>query len=374
MRLEINSGGLDSFFNGVSSFINTTTNASNSNKLIDSLQKVVNETNNISGGVGTLGTAVGFIQTRKAIEETRKAAMQRVKNQTNSFMQTAIRVDNAVAADVSKTQAEFYKTNPWLKPPSDLEVFIKGVGSSINTFCGVVGFFAEQLGNLVADKLKQVWDSATNIAKKCWNGIVDFTKKYWKEILITVGAVALVALSVVTFGGAAVIGAAIIGAVAGIAGTYLSDVATNIFSGETGWNVFKPVSSFETYVVAGAMGAIKNVICPGGGIAANFGFSFAMQGLTQGLEIVTGKRETFDGIDFMYKSIVGGAINSIGELPVETVFNHLNTTYLLGTKFYIPIHIPNIFKEGSVLATINSELIGNILDGFSGAIYSRLAI
>jgi hypothetical protein len=101
MRLEINAGGLDSFYNGVSSFVSSGASAAGSNNLINSLQAVADKTNSISGGVGTLGTALGYIQTRKAAEESRKIAVQAVKNQTGSFIQAAIRADNAVAVTAS---------------------------------------------------------------------------------------------------------------------------------------------------------------------------------------------------------------------------------------------------------------------------------
>jgi hypothetical protein len=215
MRLEINSGGLDSFFNGVCSFINAASNTYNSDKLIGSFQKVVNKTNNISGGVGTLSTAVGFVRARKTAEETRKTAVQGVKNKTDSFIQTAIRVDNAVATSVNKSKAEFYKTNPWLKPPSNLEKFLKGVGGGIKTFCGVVGYIGEQLGNWVADKLKQVWDGVVDVAKKCWDGVVKWYNDHPIISRIVIGVVAVaagLALTILT-GGAALpflIGAAVL--------------------------------------------------------------------------------------------------------------------------------------------------------------------
>lgn len=152
MRLEINSGGLDSFFNGVSSFISSASNAINSDKLIGSIQNVADKTNSISGGVGTLGTALGYIQARKVVEENRKEAVQTVKNKTDNFIQTAIRVDNDVAASVKISQESFYQTNPWLRPPtpsSNWDRFWSGVGGTISVCWNKIVDFYEGLSMVI---------------------------------------------------------------------------------------------------------------------------------------------------------------------------------------------------------------------------------
>jgi len=46
------------------------------------------------------------------------------------------------------------------------------------------------------------------------------------------------------------------GAAVGVIGKYVSDVVTNVVSGETGWNILKPRSSVVDYIAAGASGAI----------------------------------------------------------------------------------------------------------------------
>ena len=173
MRLEINSGGLDSFFNGVSLFVNAGVSNYNSDRLIASFQNVANETNSLSGGVGTLALALDYIQARKLMEETRKVAVQEVKMETDSFMQTAIRIDNAVAAAVNNSREEFYQTNPWLRPPTP--------PSDWDRFWGTLG----------------------DVATICWDGIVAFYQEH-KEVINTVlivaGAVLAVAAVVCTGG------------------------------------------------------------------------------------------------------------------------------------------------------------------------------
>jgi len=169
MRLEINAGGLDSFFNGVSSFINADVNTANSNNLINSFQTVVSKTNSLNGGVGVLGTALGYIQTCKASEEARIFAVQSVKEKTDNFIQTAIRIDAEVAEMVSCSQESFYQTNPWLRPPTP--------PSNFDRFC--------------------------NGVTEVWDGVVEFYKEHKKvidTILIVAGAVLAIAAVICTGG------------------------------------------------------------------------------------------------------------------------------------------------------------------------------
>ncbi len=108
MRLEINAGGLDSFFNGISSFINIGINTINSNNLINSYQTVIDKTNNIIGGVRTLDIALQYMQINKEAEERRKIAVQNVKIKTDDFIQTAVQVDIAVARIINSSEEIFY--------------------------------------------------------------------------------------------------------------------------------------------------------------------------------------------------------------------------------------------------------------------------
>lgn len=177
MHLQINSGGLDSFFNGISSFINIGVNTANSNKLISTYQAVINKTNNINGGVGTLSTALGYIEVSKTVEESRKIAVQEVKSKTDNFIQIVIQVDTTVAQIVSGLEETFYKTNPWLRPP------------------------------VPPSGLERFWDKASDIVGKCWNAIVDFYEEHKKiidTVLIAAGAVMAIA-AVVCSGGMALV-------------------------------------------------------------------------------------------------------------------------------------------------------------------------
>jgi len=76
MRIEINAGGLKSFFDGVSRF--TSSGVSNSAQLIKSLQAVRNRATRLPLDTGTLGPALTFIDNRIRNEEHRIASVARV--------------------------------------------------------------------------------------------------------------------------------------------------------------------------------------------------------------------------------------------------------------------------------------------------------
>ena len=169
MRLEINSGGLDSFFNGISTFFNSNKNSSKTDKLIKSIEKVENKTEDLTGGVGSLSSALGYLRTRKSIEENRQVAIDNVKKRTDSLIQTAKSVDKSVAQAVTMTTEKFYQTNPWLRPPEP------------------------------ANALEKLWDGMIEVAEYVWGGLVEFYEEHpiISKVLI---AAAVLAVTYCTFG------------------------------------------------------------------------------------------------------------------------------------------------------------------------------
>jgi len=142
MRLEINSGGLDSFYAGVSQFLYL---ANGPNGLTSGLQNIINKTNDLEGGVGTLSTAIASLQTRIVIEENRRDAIETVKGKTDAFISTAIEADNRAADTINASTEEFYQVNPWARPDSPAWY-------------------------------EQIWGGIVDVASVVWDGIV-----YWYE-------------------------------------------------------------------------------------------------------------------------------------------------------------------------------------------------
>ena len=147
MRLEISTGGLDGFFNGISNFADEVSNTYNTNRLIDTIQKISNETNDISGDLGALTHAIDYMNNRKRIEESRKIAIDNVKRDTKNFIDTTVRIDKSVAIQVNISTEEFYKTNPWLRPPEEKGIFERiwdnTGGAVIDAWDGVIKFYLE---------------------------------------------------------------------------------------------------------------------------------------------------------------------------------------------------------------------------------------
>ena len=224
MRIEINSGGLNSLLEGISSFGN---NNSTSTMLTSSLLNVVDRTNELQGGVGQLSSALGFIQNRVRIEENRRISMQNVERKTENFIQTAVDVDNRVAAMINSSTEQLFQTNPWLRPavpPTVLESIRNGISS----------FF----------------DSAAETAARVWNGIVNFVKENWSVIVIALVVILVIALSIVTFGMFAKLTLKAFIVIAGVGFTvgFGGQIISDVLAGER--------SSWHSYVAAGVGGIV----------------------------------------------------------------------------------------------------------------------
>ena len=143
MRLEINAGGLETFYTGISQLLYT---ANSTNSITNGLQVVINRTNGLEGGVGTLASAVSSLQARITLEQNRRYAVQNVRNKTESFVSTAIVVDDRVASMISTSFEQFYQVNPWLRPCPP----------------ATPGWF------------ERFWNSVKDIASILWEAIVDW--------------------------------------------------------------------------------------------------------------------------------------------------------------------------------------------------------
>ncbi len=393
MRLEINAGGLDSFFNGVCSLITVGINNATSDSLINSFQNVTNKTCGISGGVGTLSTALGYINTRKTAEETRKIAVQNVRGKTDNFIQTSLRVDKSVAGIVKNSTEAFYRTNPWLRPPappSDWDRFCSGVGGAISGFCGVVGDVINSIGGVVA-KIGKFFLSVGEAYLNVLNGIKEWAITHWKEILIAVAvAVAVVAvavLTVATFGVAgalfaAVIGASI-GALCGAGGQLISDVIMMVTGKQEG------LSSWQTYVGAVAGGAITGLMTACGHPALGGAVGGYMSKFIGG----TLEGKTTDEIfsDMAIAGAIGLAVGAVGGLVsklgtgknaapqflkvtgINSGRNSFSAVYKRGltmiTKGYTDEMSWKVFFKGTV-AKLFDDLPKNVLKAGAKSIYT----
>ncbi len=197
MRIEINAGGLggslaiSDFQSDMSKFI---TNVDN---VISSFKTVKNEIYDVNGGTNHLQEALDNVEARITLEKNRKEAAQKVQKKADDFLDLVVRIDKKVAEEVNRNKEAFYKTNPWLRPPTSVDPDKVWYEQAWDWLCGI----KEE----IAKDVETAWEWTKDTFKKAWDGIVDFYNEHKKiidTIFVVVGAIAAIVAVVVT-GGAA---------------------------------------------------------------------------------------------------------------------------------------------------------------------------
>lgn len=198
MRIELNAGGLgglaaiSGFHTDFSGLI------SRSKKMISAFQVVRQQSYGINGGVGNLQGAVNEIESRISIEENRITAIETVEKKANSFLELTIKTDIQASTQVNRSKNEFYRVNPWAKPPAPPEE---------KKWYQKAGEWLYNKGKDIVDGAKKVISWAGDTLKKAWGNLVEFYNEHKKiidTILIVVGAVAAIA-AVICTGGVALV-------------------------------------------------------------------------------------------------------------------------------------------------------------------------
>lgn len=275
MRIELNAGGLggavaiSGFHTDFSGLI------SKSKKALSVFQVVRQQSYNMNGGIGNLQGAVNEIETRISAEETKVSAIETVEKKTNSFLELAIKTDIQASIQVNKSKNEFYRVNPWAKPPAPPEE---------KKWYQKAGEWLYNRGKDIIDGTRRFISWAGDTIKKAWNGLVDFCKAHWKEILIGLAAITIGAvLTAITGGGAAAFlpallaglkSAAIAGLISGGINSIIS-TTTAIINGES-INAGTIFSSFgdgfaSGFMFGGIMAGCSMTISSGFRIAAKSG-------------------------------------------------------------------------------------------------------
>ena len=199
MHLEINAGGLSGGIAIAEYQLNMSNFLADAEAVISSFQTVSNATYSLCGGAGSLQSAAASVSERIRIEEEKLSSAQTVRRKTNDFLDLAIRIDNQVAAMVTRNQDEFYRVNPWLKPAAAIDAETPWYERAWGWLCGA--------GAAAADEVKEAWSWVKDTAKKAWDGLVEFYQEHKKiidTILIAVGAIAAIA-AVILSGGTALV-------------------------------------------------------------------------------------------------------------------------------------------------------------------------
>lgn len=200
MRIEINAGGLGGGIAIAQYQLNMAGFINQQEDVIDAFKAVRSSTYNLNGGVGNLGGAVDALSQRISEEEQNKESANEIRRKSNAFLDLAIRVDKQVAVDVKKNREEFYKVNPWLRPPVPQETKFWHGKSWEWLRSGPI--------SLLKDGATSVAEIMKDTIKKAWDGLVEFYNEHKKvidTILVVVGVVATIA-AVIASGGTALAG------------------------------------------------------------------------------------------------------------------------------------------------------------------------
>ena len=193
MHIEINAGGLGAGIAVAEYQLNMSGFISDAEDMIASFKAVTGRVCELSGGVGSLQDPLEELEARIALEEQRLQTARDVRKKSNDFLDLAVRVDSQVADLVEVNQEEFYRVNPWLRPPEPEEK--AWYEEAWDWLCGV--------GEAVKEGLEEFVDWAGETLKNAWDGLVEFYNEHKKiidTILVVVGAVLTIAAIIGTGG------------------------------------------------------------------------------------------------------------------------------------------------------------------------------
>ena len=193
MHIEINAGGLGAGIAVAEYQLNMSGFISDAEDMIASFKAVTGRVCELSGGVGSLQDPLEELEARIALEEQRLQTARDVRKKSNNFLDLAIRVDRQVADLVEVNQEEFYRVNPWLRPPEPEEK--AWYEEAWDWLCGV--------GEAVKEGLEEFVDWAGETLKNAWDGLVEFYNEHKKiidTILLVVGAIGAIAAVIATGG------------------------------------------------------------------------------------------------------------------------------------------------------------------------------
>ena len=238
MRIEINTGGVGSL-SLLQHQMDMTQFLSDADSVINCFKTVKNNVCDLPGGVGNLEDAVNNLNARIAQEEARKAEAVEIKNKTESFIDLAQRVDQQVGSLVNRNKEEFYRINPWLRPPVSASEE-KGLLEQVwDWLCGT--------GETIAEGVTAAWKWTKDTLGKAWDAAVAFYtehKKIIDTVLIVVGAIGAIVAVVATGGVALAPLLAALGCSAAVATTISTVVAVTAVVSTVGSSILNLIDTW----------------------------------------------------------------------------------------------------------------------------------
>ena len=171
---------------------------------------------NIRRSVCDLDDVLGMVQASTQLQERKSESLDAFCRKTEEFAADVVRTDEDAAALINQSKEDFYNKYNYLKPD------------------------AEKSG------WEEFWDDASEWCREHWESICNI-------VLVIVIAAVVIGVSVITFGGSAVLLASVVGLFAGAGGQLISDLVSWTVTGkwESGW---------EDYIGAALGGAIGGVL------------------------------------------------------------------------------------------------------------------
>lgn len=244
MRININAGGM--FGSGGVAAMQTSLDLLHYSieDTIEDLHSLNEKIRNVNGGTHHLEGALSSINNRIQAEEAKKENLEATAQRFNTFLDNAVRIDNAVSRTIKQEQKAFYKDFPWLRP-QDVSAepgFWEQLANSWNEFWGDVG---DWIGDLVTN-------------------VVEWMKEHAVELIV--GLVCIVVGAVLTYltGGAflaALLAGLKVAAISALVSGTIDGVIA-LFTGGDFWEAF------------------------GDGLASGFMFGGVLSGITQALSSV----------------------------------------------------------------------------------------
>lgn len=370
MRIELNAGGLSTgvalsdYHSNIGSVIN------HSKRMVSTFKAVTSLTYNMNGGVGNLQGAVNQIEKRITAEDTKTSAIEEIGKKSTDFIELARRIDIEASVAVNRSKNEFYRVNPWAKPPPPPKEK-KWYQKAGDWLCKKGEQFVEGVKN-IKDAIVNWGKSVADTISKTWKSAVEWCKLHKDaliKIAISVGIV--VVLGVLT---AATAGAGMV-ATAGILdlafkGAIIGGVASATMSGAT--------SSYKYYkehgTLKGAGGQIFDSVADGmlsgtvtgaaTGAASGVGTTLMTLGnVSKGAAITS-------------QILAGGAANGIGSSGVTALNYYFEHGTLEGSGGEIAKSFAVNFTVGSITQGISiggTAIKHNIATGIDSRIANHTA-
>lgn len=195
------------------------------NDLKQQMEKVRNKTQLVDRSVCNVDDVISTITASTQTQERKINTLETVGNKIEEFVDLSMSVDVNAAAQVNKNKKDFYEKYSYLKPN-----------------CEKTGW----------EKVCQGLKDASAWCAEHWGSIVTL-------VVVVATVIAVVALCVITFGGAAVALAALVGAVVGLAGQLIADTIQFIRIGLDKGTWEWPSNGWD-YVGAALGGALGGIL------------------------------------------------------------------------------------------------------------------